>query len=539
MARAVVDHRRASNTRERDRDPAPARVNPHSRHSFSAPFYDCIIVGGGIAGMATALRLAAAGEQTCVLESHATVGGCAGSFRRRGFSFDVGATTLVDFEPGGVGGEFLETVGIDFDLGERLPGYVAWMPDRTVTLARDAEAWHAERLRAFGDTPRHRALWAKLDTIAHAFWRASRRGVRLPIRTLPDARQALCCLGPRHLPLLRYLPRTLGQVLEEHGLRDDVPLVSLLSMLVEDTVHSTIDEAPAINAALGITIRGAGLTRATGGMEGFWDRLVARYRELGGDLRLRTRALAITGEQGDFHVETTKGCFRGARVVSALPVELAAPMGPTPVAGALQGFIDRDAKALGGAIIVFLGVPESEVAAQEWTHHQLLESYDAPLGSGNNMFISVSAPGDRSSAPKGHRAVMISTHCELEPWENLSRQEYRARRSEIGERLITLARRVYPELGTEPTVLEVGTPRSYERFTRRPHGAVGGARQTLLNSNQKAIPHDIGVPGFRLVGDRTWPGLGTVACVLGSRIVAEDILLESRRRGRRARGARG
>jgi phytoene dehydrogenase-like protein len=38
------------------------------------------------------------------VESHITPGGCAGFYRRKGFSFDVGATTLVDFAPGGGGG---------------------------------------------------------------------------------------------------------------------------------------------------------------------------------------------------------------------------------------------------------------------------------------------------------------------------------------------------------------------------------------------------------------------------------------------------
>ena len=42
--------------------------------------------------------------------------------------------------------------------GEDLPGYVAWLPDRTVTLYRDAMSWHRERLRVFGDTPSHRAV---------------------------------------------------------------------------------------------------------------------------------------------------------------------------------------------------------------------------------------------------------------------------------------------------------------------------------------------------------------------------------------------
>ena len=64
--------------------------------------HDVAIVGGGIAGMATAARLQARGLSTIVFESHGQPGGCAGFFRRRGFSFDVGATTLVDFEPDGV-----------------------------------------------------------------------------------------------------------------------------------------------------------------------------------------------------------------------------------------------------------------------------------------------------------------------------------------------------------------------------------------------------------------------------------------------------
>jgi phytoene dehydrogenase-like protein len=77
-------------------------------------------------------------------------------------------------------------------------------------------------------------------------------------------------------------------------------------------------------------------------------------------------------------------------------------------------------------------------------------------------------------------------------------------------------------------VCEVGTPRSYERFAFRPRGAVGGVRQTPGNANQNAIPHSLGVPGLWLVGDSTWPGLGTVACALGSRIVAEDVLRRAR-----------
>ena len=103
---------------------------------------DVLVLGGGLAGLATALRLQAAGLSTTVLEAHGHAGGCAGYYRRRGFSFDVGATTLVDFEPGGVGAELLAAVGLPPPAGEALPGYRAWLPDRTVTLHRDPAAWH-------------------------------------------------------------------------------------------------------------------------------------------------------------------------------------------------------------------------------------------------------------------------------------------------------------------------------------------------------------------------------------------------------------
>jgi C-3',4' desaturase CrtD len=489
--------------------------------------YDVAVIGGGIAGMAVAARLQAVGIRTIVFEAHGQPGGCAGFFRRRGFAFDVGATTLVDFSPGGVGGELLAAVGLPPVEGEELPGYVAWLPDRTVTLHRDPALWSAERLRALGDSPAHRRLWALFDELADVFWRATRRGLRLPIRACADATRALGAVGVRGWPLLRYARWTVGDALRRFGLRDDPPLTGLLSMLLEDTVHAAIDAAPLINGALGITIRGAGLTRARGGMYGFWRRFVSRYRELGGVLRVGCPVAQVVPSGGRWLLPTRRGTCRAGQVVSAVPCALTARVGPPAVAAALRPYLERDAGAQGGALILFLGVPESEVAGDEFTHHQLLQDYRRPLGNGNNMFISVSAPNDTESAPAGHRAVMVSTHCELAEWEGLSEEEYRRRKVEISTRLLGYARRVYPRLGERAVVCEFATPRTYERFTRRPRGAVGGVRQALGNSNQNAVPHDVGVPGFWLAGDTTWPGLGTVACVHGSRLVAEAIIAGS------------
>ncbi|HUE74790.1 MAG TPA: NAD(P)/FAD-dependent oxidoreductase [Pirellulaceae bacterium] len=495
--------------------------------------HDVAVIGGGISGVATAARLQAVGLSTIVLEAHGQPGGCAGFFRRRGFSFDVGATTLVDFSAGGIGGELLSTIGLRNLNAEELPGYVAWLPDRRVTLHRNSRLWHNERLAKLGDSPCHRRLWNLLDEIAAAFWNATRRGIRLPIQSCADLVWAAQALAPPAWPLLRFLRWTVGDLLRSLTLRDDKPLVGLLSMLLEDTVHASVDRAPLINGSLGITIRGAGLSRARGGMRGFWQSLAARYRALGGVLQVGSPVIGIRqigtgkgrcGFDSQYVVHSRRGSVWARHVVCAVPAEITAQLAPEPVSRRLQPFLARDADCRGGALVLLLGVPEEEVSGQTMTHHQLLEAYNSPLGNGNNMFISVSSPGDELSAPEGHRAVMISTHCELAEWDGLDDAAYAEKKNLATAKLLALARRVYPNLGSRASVIELGTPRTYERFTKRPRGAVGGYRLHLGNSNQQAIPHRTPLKGFWLAGDTTWPGLGTVACVHGSRIVAEGIL---------------
>jgi phytoene dehydrogenase-like protein len=123
---------------------------------------------------------------------------------------------------------------------------------------------------------------------------------------------------------------------------------------------------------------------------------------------------------------------------------------------------------------------------------------------------------------------MLSTHCSLEEWKGLDKETYGSRKTEIAERLLGLARRVYPNLGEKAAVFEVATPQTFERYTRRLRGAVGGFRLHPGNSNQRAIPNDIDIKGFWLGGDTTWPGLGTVACVLGSKAISRRVMKLSR-----------
>lgn len=71
---------------------------------------DCIVVGGGIAGLTAAVYLAKAGTKTLLLEKNAHCGGLMNSFTREGFHFEGGARALVN---SGLVGPMMEELGID------------------------------------------------------------------------------------------------------------------------------------------------------------------------------------------------------------------------------------------------------------------------------------------------------------------------------------------------------------------------------------------------------------------------------------------
>ncbi|RZJ51848.1 MAG: FAD-dependent oxidoreductase [Flavobacterium sp.] len=482
--------------------------------------YDIAILGGGISGFSTALRLQTKGFKTVVFEAHGQLGGCAGFFSKKGFSFDVGATTLVDFVDGGVGGNFFRDINLEIPKGEYID-YIAWLPDRKITLFRDHDKWQKERLEKLGSTENHIKFWKLMDKVTEVFWNASRQNIKLPIQNVKDAFTVVKTIGIENLHLSKYLNLTMLDVLKKYNLENDKPLIGLLAMLIEDTVHSNIEDAPFINAALGTTIRGAGLMRANGGMKNFWDYLSNHYLEIGGTIKKGNKILNFEKADKNWIITSTKGVFKSKKIVNSLPLDLTHAISPNSIKLKLQQYLSKNEKYQGSAIVVFLGVPESEVSNQTLTHHQILLDYDAKLGNGNNMFISISAKDDIISAPSGFRSVMISTHCTISDWQNLSEIQYQNKKQNIGAYLIECARKVYPDLARNAVIYEIGTPLTYHKFTHRTNGSVGGFKQTVKNSNFKAIPQDIGIENFWLAGDNTWPGLGTVAGLISGRIASE------------------
>lgn len=100
--------------------------------------YDCIIVGGGVAGLTAAAHLSKADLSTLLLEKNERLGGVAGSFFSEGYIFDVGGTPQYDQL------KLLKEFGVDDlvtyePMGD--PAIAMYFPDYTICGPMSVEAF--------------------------------------------------------------------------------------------------------------------------------------------------------------------------------------------------------------------------------------------------------------------------------------------------------------------------------------------------------------------------------------------------------------
>jgi phytoene dehydrogenase-like protein len=80
---------------------------------MSVNTYNTIIVGGGIAGLTSAVYLARAGQKILLIEKNRECGGLVNSFSRDGFQFDAGVRALID---AGIILPMLKDLGIELEV---------------------------------------------------------------------------------------------------------------------------------------------------------------------------------------------------------------------------------------------------------------------------------------------------------------------------------------------------------------------------------------------------------------------------------------
>ncbi|HHP7243519.1 MAG TPA: FAD-dependent oxidoreductase, partial [Elainellaceae cyanobacterium] len=129
-----------------------------------------IVIGAGIGGLTAAALLAHRGYQVLILDQAIVPGGCASTFKRRGFTFDVGATQVAGLEPGGIHHQIFSELDIELPAAIPCdPACAVYLPGEVqpIRVWRDPQKWQAERQHQF---PGSEPFWQLMTDLFRYSW---------------------------------------------------------------------------------------------------------------------------------------------------------------------------------------------------------------------------------------------------------------------------------------------------------------------------------------------------------------------------------
>lgn len=489
-----------------------------------------VVIGAGVGGLATAALLAKNGLDVTVLEAHIYPGGCAGTFYHQGFRFDAGATLAGGFYPGGPMDLVAQATGIkNWPARAGNPAMVVHLPDGSqVTRWASQQRW-AEHRAAFG--AQSETFWRWQEQTADALWNLALLTPPWPPQSLADgvslATKGISWLGSNWRRLRPGLLADAFRPVSAHLKGASNRLRTFVDAQLLIAAQTTSKQANALYGASALDLPRRGVAHLQGGIGAIGETLAEAVQQNGGQVLYRQAASRIVLEQGrPIAVETKR-----RRHVETFPADIViANLTPWNIARLLEWQAPPRLRHLPaqpgdgwGAFMVYVGLDGAAIPQDFPLHHQVVVR--RPLAEGNTLFLSIAPAWDTRRGPTGQRPVTLSTHTRLADWWALyenDRPAYETKKAAYTGRMLAAAEIALPNLRQAATFILPGTPVTFERFTSRAWGWVGGFPQTSLF---KAWGPRLG-RDLWMVGDSIFPGQSTAAVALGGLRVGQTILAE-------------
>ncbi|HEY9694047.1 MAG TPA: C-3',4' desaturase CrtD [Oculatellaceae cyanobacterium] len=486
-----------------------------------------VVIGAGIGGLTTGALLARRGYQVLILDQALVPGGCASTFKRQGFTFDVGATQVAGLEPGGIHYRIFKELEVEIPPATYCdPGCAVYLPGEVapINVWRDPQKWQIERQRQF---PGSEPFWQLLAKLFEVSWEFQSRDPVLPPRNLWDLWQLVSAVRPNTMITLPFTLLTVGDALRLYGLGDDQRLRTFLDLQLKLYSQVSAEETALLYAAtaLGVSQAPQGLYHLHGSMQVLSDRLVLALQKYGGQLLMRHTVEGINVESSGaasivIHNQKTGEVWKepADHVVANVTAQNLVQLLEQVPAG-YQQRVDKLPPA-SGAFVVYLGVDQSAIPSNCPPHLQFLYDYDGVIGENNSLFVSVSKPGD-GRAPAGKATIIASSFTDTRIWWQC--ENYEALKQQYTEEAIARLSQYFHLTPETIVYTESATPRSFARFTARDQGIVGGIGQRVSTFGPFGFANRTPIKRLWLVGDSTHPGEGTAGVSYSALTVVRQI----------------
>ncbi len=424
--------------------------------------YDTIIIGAGMSGLAAGIRLAHYDQRVCILEKHYTIGGLNSFYRLRGRDYDVGLHAVTNFTPKGTKkgplARLLRQLRFqweDFALSPQIGSRIAF-PGVHLDMSNDPQHLQSEVEATFPDQKdNYQKLLGMIvdyDDLNQEMFAMSTREVLSQTLSSPLLIEMLLC------PLMWY-----GNA-REHDMDWGQFCIMFRSIYLE------------------------GMARPFAGVRLILKNLVRRFRELGGELKLRAgvtsikvdgdRAVGVVLENGEEltarHILSSAGIVETQRLCQAdIGEPTTAPVGQLSFTESIS-VLDRTPKQLGhDRTIVFYN--DSEKFHWQRPRHELGDVRTGVICSPNNFLYSA-AEGE---LPEG--VIRITSLADHEKWQGLNEEQYRLEKLRWYDRMTASAVRFMPDFRSRVIDTDMFTPNTVRRFTFHDNGAIYGAPDKRLD----------------------------------------------------------
>ena len=488
------------------------------------------VIGAGIGGLTCGALLAQKGYSVTLYEQATVLGGCASTFRRRNFIFEVGATQVAGLEPGGIHQRIFSQLDLPLPAATPCdPACAVFLPGESEPIAvwRDPQRWQQERERQF---PGSEPFWRLIQTLFEASWRFQAQDPIVPPGNIWDLGQLLAAWQADTWVTVPFALMTVGTALQALGLGGHERLKTFLDLQLKLYSQVGAAETALLYGATALCVSQApqGLYHLQGSLQVMADSLAQGLKNYGGQLRLRQRVEKIHTHQGRVRGLTVRDLKTGAtyteeadQVVANVTVQdLVQLLDQVPW---LYRRRVQTLPAPSGAFVVYLGVSAEAIPPNCPPHLQFLYDPSGPIGENNSLFVSVSQAGD-GRAPQGQHTLIASSFTELTPWWQDDPQSYLERKEAYTATAIARLGS-YFNLNSQ-TILhqEAATPRTFARFTARERGMVGGIGQRLNTFGPFGFATRSPIANLWLVGDSVHPGEGTAGVSYAAWSVVRQIL---------------
>lgn len=478
--------------------------------------YDVCVIGAGFGGLGAALELARGGAKVVLLEMLNYLGGCAGTFQKAGYRFEAGATLSSGLGPGQLFRRWIDEYELDV-RSEGLDPIVDFRCDKDRLLIPGDRGDFIRQFSGAENPHNLERFFREQKVVADKLWGVLNDPELLP----PFSGGSLLShirRSPNYLGLLRWIGRPFKSVLQAYGLDKAGLFRSFLDATSQITVQCGVDEAEALFAMSTLDYYFRGTQHIRGGLGELAKGLGQALEKEGGDLLLTRRVKTLRKAGGRWQIETTKESFEAPVVVAnLLPGALTKILNAPVQDNARLERWQQSVETGWGACMLYRVVKRPKSAKAGACHLQLIQDPTALLQDGNHLFCSISGSDETERAPEGYATMTVSTHVG-------QGDKSQKKIEEVQQRMREGLARLAPEWGEDIQYEVSGSPRTFERFTGRPGGFVGGVpRRAGLGNYKDLFPKSVG-EGLYLVGDSVFPGQSTLATALGGHRVAHTIL---------------